>query len=155
LRGCPIATQVGLFWGDRAEHMFPGVLILASPISVALLIWWWRFRRTGERGKSLQIFLLGYIILIILNGITMLMEQWSRNTPEVKDYILFVIIATVSSYFIGFMGWMALPHTQEALAAVDRQRRATRITMGKRSSRRSRSSERRMRRGGIRIHARN
>lgn len=95
--------------------MMVGTLVLAAPVSVALLIRWLRFRRTGRPGNSLPIFLLGYAITIALSGLMILAGQWSRRTAEVEDYVLFVVIVTPLSYFVGFVCWLVLPMIKKYL----------------------------------------
>src|SRR2546422_3560949 len=94
--------------------MFLGALLLAAPVLVPVLIWWWRGRHKKRRGKSLPIFLLGYVMPLTLNGLTDLADQWSRP-KEVGDYVAFVFAATVAGYLLGGLGWMILAAVREPL----------------------------------------
>jgi hypothetical protein len=94
--------------------MILGALVLAAPISVAVLIWWWRSRRTRRLGKSLAIFLLGYALLLILNSLTDLAHEWSRPR-DLSYYISFIFAVTVAGYFVGGLGWMVLGGLRESL----------------------------------------
>jgi hypothetical protein len=87
--------------------MIPGALVLAAPVLVAVLVWWWTARKKDRPGKSLPIFLLGYAIAFTLRGLADSARQWSRP-QELGDYLLFVFLATLAGYFVGALGWLTL-----------------------------------------------
>jgi MFS superfamily sulfate permease-like transporter len=98
--------------------MILGVLVLAVPVLIALLIWWWRFRSTGRYGKSLPIFLLGYAILMIINGASRLVDDWGRSSEGFGEYALLICAITFGGYVLGGLTWLLLVTMRETLLGV-------------------------------------
>jgi hypothetical protein len=98
--------------------MMLGVLVLAVPVLIALLIWWWRFRRTGRYGKSLPIFLLGYAILMIINGASRLVDDWGHSSEGFGEYALLICAIIFGGYVFGGLTWLLLVTMGEPLLRV-------------------------------------
>lgn len=95
--------------------MILGVLVLAVPVLIALLVWWWRYRSTGRYGKSLPVFLLGYAIALLLNGVTSFVHDWGHSSSGLSEYALLVLSAMIAGYIFGGIGWLTLVALREPL----------------------------------------
>jgi hypothetical protein len=91
------------------------VLVLAVPVLIALLVWWLRYRSTGRYGRSLPVFLFGYAIALLLNGVTSSVHDRGHSSSELSEYVLLVLSATIVSYILGGVGWLTLVALKEPL----------------------------------------
>ena len=94
--------------------MRPGALVLAAPVLIAVLLWWWRARHKERPGKSLPIFLLGYAMAFTLSGLIDSARQFSRPR-ELGDYALFIFVSTLAGYVLGEVDWLGLGQLKEEL----------------------------------------
>jgi hypothetical protein len=92
-----------------------GVLVLVAPVLIALLVWWLRYRSTGKYGKSLPVFLLGYAIVLLLNGVTSVIHDWGHSSAGLGEYVLVVLAATIAGYICGAIGWLTVVALKEDL----------------------------------------
>lgn len=96
--------------------MMRGVPILAVPVLIALLFWWWGFRKTGRFGKSLPIFLLGYSVLLIINGADGVVHRWGRSSRGILDYVSIMLVFVLLSYLFGGIAFLVLAAVKEDMS---------------------------------------